>query len=63
MTVRSRPPSKEYDENFDRIFHKKAVVAQSIEQRFCKPTVGGLIPSDSTTKEPPTHGIMGRDGT
>lgn len=45
--IRTKPATKKYRENYDRIF-KRAGVAQSVEQLPCKQTVGGSRPPASS---------------
>jgi hypothetical protein len=43
--IRTKPASREYRANFDRIFRKRAGVVQSEELLSCKQVVEGAIPS------------------
>ena len=43
--IRTRPASKEFRANFDRIFKKRAGIVQLEERLSCKQDVEGAIPS------------------
>lgn len=45
--IRTKPANRAYRNNFDRVFKKRAGVAQSVEQLPCKQMVEGSIPSVS----------------
>lgn len=49
--IRSRPPSKEYDQEFDRIFRGSSVV----EQGIVNPLVEGSIPSPGAIEREAVH--------
>jgi hypothetical protein len=46
--IRTKPATKRYRENFDRIFKRKAGVVQLVEQLPCKQRVEGSNPSVSS---------------
>lgn len=46
--IKSKPTTKEFRDNYDRIFKKRASVAQQVEHPPCKRTFGGSIPPASS---------------
>lgn len=49
--IRTRPASKEFRANFDRIFRKSAGIVQLEERLSCKQVVEGAIPSTGSSHD------------